>query len=77
MPKRITDEQLDKEIEKLKNSPLVKMAQKEQAKKYKPDPKRKQLYQLRWLEKKGKEIERNLQENIERIMKEYEARQAN
>lgn len=60
----MTDDQVQ-EIERLKNSSHVKLAQKEIRLKYKQ---RKWLYQLRYLEKRGKQLEANgmTLENIER-----------
>lgn len=49
----LTDEQVEFEIEKLKNSEYVKLAKKEQRLKYK---RRQHLYQLRCLEKRGKQL---------------------
>lgn len=49
----ITDEEVEKEIEELKKSPYVALARREQRLKYKY---RQQLYQLRSLEKRGKEL---------------------
>lgn len=51
----LTDEEVEKEIEKLQDSPLVKLARKEQRIRYK---RRQYLYMLRNLEKKGKELEK-------------------
>jgi NADPH-dependent 7-cyano-7-deazaguanine reductase QueF-like protein len=61
----MTDDQVLQEIERLKNSNHVKLAQKEIRLKYKQ---RKWLYQLRYLEKRGKQLEANgmTLENIER-----------
>lgn len=58
---KLTDEEVIAEIERLKDSPYVKTAQKEVAKKarQKVDPLRKKLYQLRWLEKHGRVIVQN------------------
>lgn len=55
---KLTEAEVVAEIERLKDSPYVKEAQKEVAKKarQKVDPMRKKLYQLRWLEKRGKEL---------------------
>ena len=50
----ITDEQVEKEIEKLEGSPLVKLARKEERVRYK---RRQRLYMLRNYEKKGKELQ--------------------
>lgn len=49
----ITDEAVEKEIEELKASPYVALARREQRLKYKY---RQQLYTLRNLEKRGKEL---------------------
>lgn len=46
----LTDEQVEKEIERLTKSPLVALARREQRLRYK---RRQYLYQLRDLEKKG------------------------
>ena len=46
----LTDEQVEMEIERLKQSPYVALARREQRLKYR---KRQALYQLRDLEKKG------------------------
>lgn len=54
MPRRITPEELvDAEIERLKKTDAVKLAQKEQRLLYR---KRKYLADLRWLEKRGKAL---------------------
>lgn len=54
MAKKITpDELIDAEIERLKQSEAVKLAQKEQRIIYR---KRKYLADLRWLEKRGKAL---------------------
>ena len=50
----LTDEQVEMEFERLRNSEYVKLAQKEISVKYKM---RKYLYQLRYLEKRGKQLE--------------------
>lgn len=50
----LTDEQVEKEIERLRKSPLVKLARKELRLKYK---RRQFLYQLRDLEKRGKKLQ--------------------
>jgi hypothetical protein len=52
--KPLTDSQVEQEIERLLKSPLVKLAKKEQQIRYK---RRQYLYQLRNLEKKGKELQ--------------------
>lgn len=49
----ITDEAVEKELEELKASPYVQLARREQRLKYKY---RQQLYTLRNLEKRGKEL---------------------
>jgi hypothetical protein len=49
----LTDEQVEKEIEKLLKSPLVKLAKKDERIRYK---RRQYLYGLRQYEKKGKEL---------------------
>ena len=51
----LTDEQVEKEIERLIDSPLVKLARKEMRIKYK---RRQQLYALRNLEKRGRELQK-------------------
>ena len=51
--KYLTDEQVEKEIERLNNSPLVKLAQKEIRVRYK---RRQVLYNLRTLERQGKRL---------------------
>lgn len=54
MPKKYTPEELvDAEIERLKKTDAVKLAQKEQRLLYR---KRKYLADLRWLEKRGKKL---------------------
>ena len=49
----LTDEQVEKEIERLQDSPLVALARKEARLRYR---RRQTLYSLRNLEKKGKEL---------------------
>lgn len=51
----LTDEQVEKEIERLTKSPLVKLAKKEQRIRYK---RRQYLYQLRNFEKRGRELQK-------------------
>lgn len=60
----MTDEQVAREVERLKQSDFVKLAQKEIRLKNKQ---RKWLYQLRWLEKHGKQLAKDgiTLENIE------------
>lgn len=52
---RLTEKQVEREIERLKQSEHVKLAQKEQ--RIKADRRRKYLADLRWYEKRGKELE--------------------
>ena len=52
--KPITDEQVEKEIDKLKQSKAVKLAKQERRVKTK---RRQYLYQLRWLERRGMELQ--------------------
>ena len=52
--KQLTDEQVEKEIERLLSSPHVKLAKKEQRIRFR---RRQYLYQLRGYEKKGKDLE--------------------
>ena len=49
----LTDEDVEREIERLKDSPAVKLAQKEKQWKYK---RRQYLYTLRWYEKRGEAL---------------------
>ena len=51
----LTDEQVEQEIERLRESPLVALARREARLKYR---RRQYLYQLRDLEKKGKSLEK-------------------
>lgn len=51
----LTDEQVEREIERLTASPLVELARYEQRVRYR---RRQYLYTLRSLEKKGMELER-------------------
>lgn len=54
MPRKITpDELVDAEIARLRNTEAVKMAEKEMRLIYR---KRKYLAQLRWMEKRGKQL---------------------
>ena len=54
MPRKITpDELLDAEIARLRNTEAVKLAQKEQRLRYR---RQKYLADLRWLEKRGKQL---------------------
>jgi hypothetical protein len=54
--KGLTDEQVELEIEKLKDSPLVKLARKEERIRY---MRRQYLYTLRQYEKKGRELSKS------------------
>ena len=49
----LTDEQVEREIERLLESPLVKLAKKDELIRYR---RRQYLYKLRGYEKKGKEL---------------------
>lgn len=51
----LTDEQVEQEIERLTQSPLVALARREQRVRYR---RRQYLYQLRDLEKKGKALQK-------------------
>lgn len=51
----LTDEQVEQEIAKLQDSPLVKLARKEERIRYR---RRQYLYCLRQYEKKGRELEK-------------------
>ena len=51
--KNMTDEQVEMEIQNLRDSGNVKLAQREQRIKYK---RRQYLYQLRYYEKRGKQL---------------------
>lgn len=53
MEKRLTDEQVEKEIAKLLKSPMVKLAKKDETIRLR---RRQYLYKLRGYEKKGKEL---------------------
>ena len=52
----LTDEQVEQEIERLKQSPLVALARREQRIRYR---RRQILYQLRDLEKKGAALQKS------------------
>lgn len=52
----LTDEQVEREIEELKDSPYVKLARKDEQIRYR---RRKYLYTLRAYEKMGKELEKS------------------
>lgn len=49
-----TDEEVEEEIARLLKSPLVKLAKKEQEARYR---RRQYMYQLRWMEKRGRQLE--------------------
>ncbi len=68
----MTDESFKAEVERLKASEHVKLAQKEIRLKNK---RRKYLYQLRWLEKHGKELEAKgyTMDNLEAMLAQVEA----
>lgn len=53
MKEKLTDEQVEREIERLLESPHVKLAKKDELIRYK---RRQYLYKLRGYEKKGKEL---------------------
>lgn len=53
MAKGLTDAQVEQEIERLKESPYVKLAKKDEAIRYR---RRQYLYQLKSYEKKGQEL---------------------
>ena len=63
----LTDDEVEMEIETLKTSPMVQLARKAEALKYK---RRQQLYQLRNLEKRGLKLaEKGItMENIEMML---------
>lgn len=63
----LTDEQVAEEVERLKDSEYVRLAQKEIRLKNK---RRKYLYQLRWLEKRGRQLEAEgiTLDNIDRLI---------
>ena len=52
----LTDEQVEQEIERLNQSDAVQLSRQEQRIKYK---RRQYLYQLRWHEKRGKQLIRD------------------
>ena len=67
----LTAEQVEREIERLNNSEAVQIARREQRLKYK---RRQYMYQLRWLEKHGKELMESgvTSEALERMENEME-----
>ena len=56
MKEHLTDAQVEQEIERLKQSPLVKLAKKEESIR---NRRRQYMYSLRVYEKKGKELVRS------------------
>ena len=64
----LTDEQVEREIAKLQESPLVKLAKKDELIRYR---RRQYLYKLRGYEKKGKELAKSgiTMEILERLDK--------
>ena len=67
----LTDEQVEQEIAKLEESPLVRLARKEERIRYR---RRQRLYMLRSYEKKGKELQEAgiTMEILEKLAKECE-----
>ncbi len=65
----LTDEQVEKEIERLKKSPLVKLAKKEERIR---NRRRQYLSFLKWYEKRGKELKESgiTMEKLEKMAKE-------
>ncbi len=63
----LTDEQVEAEIERLTNSPEVQLARQEQRIKYR---RRQYMYQLRNMEKRGKELIESgvTEENLEMVL---------
>ena len=63
----LTDQEVEAEIESLRTSPMVQLARREQALKYK---RRQALYQLRNLEKRGLKLAEQgiTMDNIEEMM---------
>ncbi len=53
MKEKMTDAQVDAEIARLQESPYVRLAEKEQRIRLR---RKKYMYQLRWLEKRGKQL---------------------
>lgn len=53
MPKHFTDEEVEREIERLQKSPAVKLAKKEESIR---NRRRQYMYQLRMYEKKGLDL---------------------
>ena len=67
----LTDEMVEKEIERLQKSDFVKLAKKEERMRFR---RRQQLYNLRMYEKKGKELAKSgiTMESLDAMMKEEE-----
>ena len=67
----LTDEMVEKEIERLQKSEFVKLAKKEERMRFR---RRQQLYSLRLYEKKGKELAKSgiTLETLETMLKEEE-----
>ena len=67
----LTDEMVEKEIERLQKSEFVKLAKKEERMRFR---RRQQLYNLRMYEKKGKELAKSgiTMESLDAMMKEEE-----
>ena len=70
----LTDEQVEQEIERLNQSDAVQFSRQEQRIKYK---RRQYLYQLRWHEKRGKQLIRDgvTMEQLELMEKEMDQEQ--
>lgn len=72
MKKRITDEEVLREIEALENDPDYKRGKKELSKKKKPvDPMRNKLYQMRWAAKIGRQARERDEADIQAIAAKY------
>lgn len=72
MKEFLTDEEVEREIERLQKSPLVKLAKKDELIRYR---RRQYLYKLRGYEKKGKELQKAgvTMEMLESISKECDS----
>ena len=68
---QLTDEMVEKEIERLQSSEFVKLAKKEERMRFR---RRQQLYSLRMYEKKGRELAKSgiTMESLDAMMKEEE-----
>ena len=72
MKKRITDEEVLREIEALKNDPDYRRGVKECRKRQKPvDPMRNKLYQMRWAAKIGREARERDEADLQAIAAKY------